>query len=243
MIMAEGMEVMAAVLAVCSIKGGSGKTTLAFNLAERAAAAGLRVLLLDCDYQEAAKGLALLREEVAGDCWPVDRCPVTLAGAARARTLAEGGRYDLVLCDLPGSESMMLGGFLSRMDLVLAPVGVGAINVMAAGNFLALVRDLQPPVRLVFVANNFPRGRARLDALLEELGDRGGEVCPVSVQGRVAHVDMFYDGLGVCEKLPGSPAALEVAALWRWVAGQLGIEPMAAAAAGGLNAGGGEVDG
>ena len=214
---------MAAALAVCSTKGGSGKTTLAFNLAERAAACGLRVILLDCDPQEASVGLGMLREELLGECWPVDNCPVTLAGAARVRALAESGEYDLALCDLPGSESMMLGGVLSEMDLVLAPVGVGPVQAMAAGNMLSLSRGLRPPVRLVFVLNNFPRGKARVDALAGELRDRGGEVCPVMVQGRVAHVDVFDDGLGICEKLPGSPAALEVGALWRWLAGELGL--------------------
>lgn len=214
---------MAAVLAFCSIKGGNGKTTLGFNMAERAAASGAGVILFDCDYQEASLGLAMAREDHLGECWPVRRREVSLAAAESVRSAAEGG-YDLAICDLPGSESMMLGGFLSAMDLVLAPVGVGAINVMAASNLLDLAKGLRSPVRMAFVPNNFPRGRARLAALIEELESRGGEVCPAAVQSRVMHLDMFYDGMGVCERFPGSPAALEIDALWRWTARRLGLD-------------------
>lgn len=212
---------MAAALAVCSTKGGSGKTTLAFNLAERAVAAGLRVIVLDCDHQRASTGLAMTRLDELGDCWPVERCPVTLAGAQRVRSLAGGGEYDLALCDLPGSEGMMLGGFLLEMDLVLAPVGVGAIHVMAAANLLSLERSLTRRVPLVFVLNNFPPGRSRLEMVKEELAGRGGEVCPVGVRHRVAHMDTFDNGLGVCERLSGSAAAQDIEALWDWVSGRL----------------------
>ena len=215
---------MAALLAFYSIKGGSGKTTLAFNMAERAASAGARVILLDCDYQEASLSLAMARQEFLGECWPVRRCEVSLAGAGFVRSLSDGGRYDLVICDLPRSQSMMLGGFLSAMDLVLAPVGVGAINVVAASGLLDLVQGLRAPAPTAFVLNGFPRGRPRVDALIEEIESRGGEVCPVAVPGRVAHLDMFYDGKGVCEKSPGSPAALEMDGLWRWTARRLGLD-------------------
>ena len=58
---------MAALLAFCSVKGGSGKTTLAFNMAERASSAGARVILLDCDYQEASLSLAMARQEFLGN--------------------------------------------------------------------------------------------------------------------------------------------------------------------------------
>ena len=49
------------VVALCSMKGGTGKTTLAFNLAERGHSFGWRVALVDLDPQEGAFGLADLR--------------------------------------------------------------------------------------------------------------------------------------------------------------------------------------
>ncbi len=57
-------------VAMCSMKGGTGKTTIAFNLAERAFAGGLRVLHLDFDPQEGSIGIADLREKSGRVCWP-----------------------------------------------------------------------------------------------------------------------------------------------------------------------------
>ena len=68
-----------AMVAVCSTKGGSGKTTLAFNLAERAWSSGLSVLLIDFDYQEASLGLCFNRLEQEMECWPVTAGSVTVA--------------------------------------------------------------------------------------------------------------------------------------------------------------------
>ena len=208
-------------VALCSTKGGSGKTTLAFNLMERAVASGLRAVLVDCDYQEASIGLALLREPE--DPLAVVAGSVSVAGAERLRWLRDSGEYDLVLCDLPGSQNMTLGSILSEMDLVLSPVGVGATDLMAAANIWRLVQDLENPVRLVFVLNHYPRGRWRFSQVVESLERRGAEVCPVGLQHRVIHLDTFYEGLGVCEKDPDSAASSEVNSLWSWLCENAGI--------------------
>jgi chromosome partitioning protein len=207
-------------VAVCSTKGGSGKTTLAFNLAERAYASGLRVVLVDCDYQEACIGLSMLRDE---DCWPVIPGSVSVEGAEQVRSLRDGGSYDLVLCDLPGSEAMALGRMLSVMDLVISPVGVGPTDQMAAANVWMMVSGMGRGDRLVFVPSHFPRGRRRLQGMLDAIRARGAEVCPVALQDRVVHLDTFVEGLGVCESAPGSAAAEEVNRLWEWLAGLLNI--------------------
>ena len=47
------------VIAVCNQKGGSGKTTVAINLAGAFAADAMTVLLLDMDPQGSALGLGL----------------------------------------------------------------------------------------------------------------------------------------------------------------------------------------
>ena len=205
-------------VALCSTKGGSGKTLLALNLAERAHAADRRVIVVDCDYQEGSTGLALNRDEQA---WPVVSGSVTVAGAEQLRGLRDSGMYDLVICDLPGSQNITLGVVLGACDLVLSPVGVGATDLMAAFNIWRMVQQLDTVPRVIFVPNHFPRGRLRLDALVEELEERGAEVCPVALQDRVAHVDSSFEGRGVCEVLPDSAAAAEVNALWEWLCGQL----------------------
>ena len=96
---------MAHILGFASFKGGTGKTTLAYAIAERGNSGGLRTLLLDFDPQETACGIAYLREQAG---WEVRRGQVSVAGAEELGSIADSGDYDLVVSDLPGSEGAAL---------------------------------------------------------------------------------------------------------------------------------------
>ena len=210
---------MVNVVALCSMKGGTGKTMLAYNLSERAVAEGRRVALVDMDPQEGAVGLADLRDEGG---WPVLKGGGGRSAGDEVRSLRAAEEYDLVFCDLPGGDSMMLGMVLAEMDLVLSPVGAGASDLGSAANFAWLVDRMQLPA--VFVPNNVPFGESRSAGMMEELGEFGMEICPVVVRRRVGHMDAVRGGFGVCEVYPGSAAAVEVDALWGWVKGRLGLK-------------------
>ena len=206
-------------VALASMKGGTGKTTLAINLAERAAAAGLNPVLVDCDPQEQAVGLCSLRDEAG---WEVVTSEVGRQGMERILSYGLSGEHGVVFCDLPGLEEFALGTILSRVDLVLAPVGPTAPEILGVANLGALAVPGRWPVWLV--ANNLPPGARRRQGLLDELVSYEMSICPAMLQRRVAHFDAIRLGLGVCEYSPQSVAAHEVDALWRWVAGRLGIE-------------------
>ena len=199
-------------VAVCSLKGGTGKTTLAFNLAERASAYGLRPLLVDCDMQEASVGFHAMGG--AERVWPVQRGSVSQGGLERILGLTRSGGHDFVICDLPGQDTSFLNRFLSEMDLVLSPVGPGPGDLMSACGLLFSMQNTN--ANLVFVPNAVGPGRARLAELQETLGERGGRVSPVVVKRLVVHMDALRSGLGVCEYAPDSGAAADVDALWQW---------------------------
>ena len=141
-------------IALCSMKGGTGKTTLALNLAERAHASGLRVAVIDFDPQEGAISLLDLRAD-RESAWPVFASRVNVAGAKSLASMKSGGEYDLLVCDLPGSDSMALGRLLMEMDLILSPVGVSAVEIMVAANFASIVERLNLPV--VLFRTTYPR--------------------------------------------------------------------------------------
>ena len=208
-------------IALCSMKGGTGKTTLALNLTERAHASGLRVAVVDFDPQEGAIGLLDLRPGRESP-WPVFASRVSVAGAESLTVMKSGGDYDLLVCDLPGSDSMALGRLLMEMELILSPVGASAAELLVAANFTRLVERLNLPV--VFVPNNIPAGRARREDLLQELAGFSDEVCPVAVRHRVAHLDATRLGMGVCEAFPKSIAAGDINSLWKWVAGRIKLD-------------------
>ena len=206
-------------VALSSLKGGTGKTTLAYNLAERAWSSGLETAVIDYDREEGAIGLADLRDKPA---WAMFSNRVGVTGAEHLASLKTEGSYRLLVCDLPGAEGMVLGRLLMEMDLVLSPVGVGAADLLAAANFAWMVKRMELPV--TFIPNNLPPGQSRRQELLAELGKLGVDVCPVMLQRRVAHLDALRLGQGVCEVSPTSAAAQEVKALWSWLCRRLEVD-------------------
>ena len=206
------------VVGFCSMKGGTGKTTLAYNVAERSCSSGLGTVLVDYDPQEGSIGIADLRMEPG---WKVVGSRVGVSGTGDLAGMKAQGGFDVIVCDLPGSDSMALGRLLKEMDLVLSPVGVGAAELSTASNFAWMAEGMGLPV--VFVPNNLPLGRSRREEMLSVLEERGAEVCPVMMTRRVAHLDALRSGLGVCEAYPRSAAAAEVELLWEWVRARLDL--------------------
>ena len=207
-------------IAVSSMKGGTGKTTIAFNMAERAAANGWRPVILDYDPQEGSLGLMDLRESKD---WPVHKCAIDFRGSQPGGSQRSDYDCDLLIHDLPGFELTSVHRLLAEVDLVLSPVGVGASDLMTVASFLWTIRRLDLPA--VFLPNNIPQWQSRQRELLSELETMKAEVCPVLVQRRVAHLDSIRFGLGVCEAFPGTPAAGEIDALWEWVCHRIDLRP------------------
>lgn len=210
----------AVAIGLASYKGGTGKTTLSWNLAERAQAAGLAVRLVDLDSQEVAATVASLREADRPG-WPVVSAPLSVeAGQQLTELLVDGD--GLVVCDFPGSEDQLTARMINMMNLVLCPVGSSPLDLSVAGNFAFDALSWQWPA--YFVGSNLPQGRLRRQQMLEELGQYGLAMVPRDIHGRVAYRDSLVRGLGVCEYEPAGKAADEMRGLWQWVAAHLKLE-------------------
>src|SRR5690349_8442522 len=93
------------ILVTGGTKGGSGKTTIATNLAIMRAAQGHDVLLIDADDQETASDFTILRNEnLKGKAGYTS---IKLTGAAvRTETLRLAQKYDDIIIDAGGRDTV-----------------------------------------------------------------------------------------------------------------------------------------
>lgn len=157
-------------IAVANQKGGTGKTTLALNLAAGLARRGA-TLLLDADPQATASQWARLG---GADLPPVE--PLTGPSLA-SRIIAAARAHAHVVVDCPPHlELAVLGEVLANVDRVLVPVQPSPPDLWASVammEWVAAARARRPGLRAWVVVNQLD-GRSALSrsvhAALQELG-------------------------------------------------------------------------
>lgn len=193
---------MALVLSVCSLKGGSGRTTVATNIAATLAAAGHSVALVDADEGQAS----------ATSWGVVGRvCPVVPAGKDIARTL-RGLSADVVVIDGPPRLGVETRGAMAVSDFVVVPSVPGATDAWALRQTVALLgeaRKVRPDLRAGVVWNRVERTTLARQA---QASAEGLEVAMLdtALRSRVTFGEALIRGEGVVTYAPESDAAAEV---------------------------------
>ena len=155
-------------IALISQKGGSGKTTVAMQLAAGLVLAGHRVALADLDPQESASRWA----ESAPPETPFPAQLVRLQGKAKdmAKTLKPvANGVDVVVMDCPPSiEPPPTLSALERCDLALVPVVPSPTDLWATRGIERLILDRQrkrPALRGALLPNRVMRTSLAGDVL------------------------------------------------------------------------------
>jgi chromosome partitioning protein len=128
---------MSRVFVVAGHKGGVGKSTTAFQIAQLYAAAEFEVLLADLDrYNHSARDWATEREATG----VAPRFRVEVFASVR-QALEAGERAEILICDLPANADERLREVIGRAERVLLPTGLGVADLRAT---VRLAHELTP---------------------------------------------------------------------------------------------------
>lgn len=118
-------------------KGGTGKTTIAYNLAVRYALDGSDVVLLDADPQgDSARVLSARAERHYKPAVPVYRVE---SRAVRDAIRSLSGRYETVVVDCGGFDGPALRASMVACSLMIVPVQPSQMDLYSLANVADLV--------------------------------------------------------------------------------------------------------
>lgn len=198
------------VITVAQQKGGSGKTTVAANLAVTLRMQGKRVALVDLDPQGSLGRWFMTRlDSDLALCDGLEFATSSAWGVSyEVRKLA--GSHDVVIIDTPPKADSDLRPALRVADLVIVPVAVSHVDLWATESVLDLATREGKPALVVL---NRGRPGTRLGVQVAEAAAKlDATVAQASLASRVVYAEALGLGRGAGEMRKG-PAREEVAAL------------------------------
>ncbi len=202
-------------IAVVARKGGSGKTTVAVNLAIAAHRRGYRVQLADTDPQGSASEVMRVR---AADGPEVLRLSGGELFTLQKATPASG--IDTTILDTPAASEDAIGHAIALAHLSLVVVRPTFLDIAATLQTAQVLRRLRKPGLIVLSQAPVTRGGIEPPAVkraLEALRLMQLPVAPVVLRSRAAYQTTLATGQSVEELAPGNPAAEEIADLWAYI--------------------------
>ena len=208
---------------VCGgIKGGGGKTTVATNLAVMRSLVGRDVLLVDADSVDNrnATDVAALRKEKLGRS---DITAVQLQGNTLGQEILRlGEKFDDVVVDVGGQDSVNQRAALVVADALLVPVFPSSFDVWTLENVSGLVeqaRGFNAKLRAFSFLSRADSSGSQNDDAAELIGEyQNLTFLPTALRNRKAFRVASSQGLAVVEVRPRDPKAIgEMEALYRIV--------------------------
>lgn len=205
-------------IAIISQKGGTGKTTLALNLAIAAESRGYSTAIIDLDPQASAKG------------WHDNRKPdgpvvISSQASQLSKILKTAETHDakLVIIDTaPHSETAALASARAA-DFILIPCRPGIFDLRAITTSADLAKLAKTPAAAVL--NATPARGTLADEAEQAIRAIGLDVSPTRLGQRAAFVHSLTLGQGVLEYEASGKASAEIQEVYAWTCKHLDMTP------------------
>jgi len=193
---------------VANFKGGTGKSTVVFNLAVWLAVAGRDVTVADLDPQRTIIDTAEIRDEIGYE-----------PGLKVVTKLPKAGSAGELLIDVGLSDMAAMRRAIKRVDRVVLPVSPSQADIWATQRFLEIVGEERGKRHKLDIrafvnrADPHPLSRENEETLaaLEMLP--GVTALETKLVQRMAFRRSFSEGLAAFELEPNGKAAAELEAL------------------------------
>jgi chromosome partitioning protein len=205
------------ILVTGGIKGGTGKTTLAVNLAVMRSQDGRDVLLVDADDQQSASEFVAIRTEEMED--PGFTCVRLDGKAVRDQVKRFTDKYDDIIIDTGGRDTNSQRAALTIADLLLVPFGPRSLDLWTLDRVEELIENAQainPDLDAYAFINRADHQGSYNQETQEVLQDSGMlEFIPEALGNRKSFAIAFDYGQGVVEYTPRDKKAIgEMKALY-----------------------------
>ena len=197
------------VIAVAQQKGGSGKTTIAVNLAVAFLRQGQSVALLDTDPQGSLGRWFMTRRERMGEPGVEFTTSSAWGVSYECEKLKRG--VDVVIIDTPPKVDADLRPALREADLVLVPVASSHVDLWATEGVMDLGR--REGKRAEIVMNRARAGTRLSEEVAAAAQALDADVSDAALANRVVYAEALGEGMGALEHARRGPAAREVEAL------------------------------
>lgn len=193
-------------------KGGTGKSTIATNLAQMRTARGKDALLVDTDKQETSCNWASLREEneITPTVKQIEKTGKNIV--SNLQDLAE--KYDDLIIDTGGRDTPELRASLLVADCVYIPVQASQFDIWSLETMEEILSQcsvMNPTLKAFTVIN-----RASTNPSVSEVGEAenivsNSEIIPFSgaiLRERIVYRKAQNSGQGIEEMKPQDPKAI-----------------------------------
>lgn len=191
------------IIVVASIKGGTGKTTLATNLAIMAAKNASDVLLVDSDAQKSAFDFSAAREEEGHNPSITSTAILGKSTGTELRKLAP--KFDDIIVDVGGHDSTTLRSAIVAANVLIIPFLPSQFDAWTLEMMDSIVEDalvLNETLRIIPVLNKVdPNPKSLLVNEVNEFAKdlKNIKVPEITVCARVAYRKAIGAGLSVTE--------------------------------------------
>jgi chromosome partitioning protein len=191
------------IVMIGGIKGGTGKSTVATNLAAYMAEQGADVLLLDVDPQATAYNWVARREENYPDAPKVGKLQASGRAYDVVRDVAD--RYEHIVIDSGGHASDAMKSAMLGTQKLYVPLRPSQADLETVGDVVSMIKDvkaLNPALAtysLLSLASTNPSVMEAEEAkeALKEIPDLALSGC--QIHERKIYRDALFEGVGVVE--------------------------------------------